>query len=149
MHVNVANVTFPNGSGSERPGPTCSPCRLSLGACSPLSLSPSDCLCIYFESVQFVRCVCEVRVIQTLQQVYCFDKRHHFTEKRGKTQTALRSRVKLERARYTEQIFVTLQTTIPERLLEHQQKTDKAAKIKERKERYVFTISPALSVYLC
>lgn len=35
----------------------------------------------YIESVQFVRCVYEVRVIQMLQQIYCFDKRHHFTEK--------------------------------------------------------------------
>lgn len=84
VHVNVANVTFPNVSGSARLGPTCQPGRLSLGAYIPIHLSPSDCLCIYIESVQFARCVCEVRVIQTLQQVYCLDKRHHFTEKRGK-----------------------------------------------------------------
>lgn len=35
-----------------------------------------------------------------------------------------------------------------ERLSERQQKENIPAKIKERKERYVFTISPAFSVYL-
>lgn len=100
--------------------------------------------------------MCEVRVIQTLQQFYCFDKRHHFTEKKRETketQAALRSSVKLERAKYTKQMFVTLQNdNTRERLLEPQQKRTYRihtyAKIKERKERYVFTISPAFSVYL-
>lgn len=127
------------------PGPTREPGSVfNLGACSIIHLSPSDCLCIYIESIQLVRCVCEVRVIQTLQQFYCFDKRHHFTEKRRETketQAALRSSVKLEREKYTKQMFVTLHNdnTI-ERLSEQQgnrtYRIHTYAKIKERKLRF-------------
>lgn len=74
--------------------------------------------------------MCEVRVIQTLQQVYCFDKKASLHRKEGKKQKKqkkthkllLRSSVKLDKARYTAQTFVTLRTTISERLLEQQQK---------------------------
>lgn len=86
VHVNIAGLTFPNGSGW--PSPTCQPRHLSLDARSPVHLSPSDCLCIYFESIQFVRCVCEVRVIQTLQQVYCFDKKASLHRKEGRRNTS-------------------------------------------------------------
>lgn len=62
--------------------------------------------------------MCEVRVIQTLQQFYCFDKKaslHRNEKKQNKTQAALRSSVKLEKATYKEPRSVTLQTAIPYR----------------------------------
>lgn len=84
-------------------------------------------------------------VIQTLQQVYCFDKRHHFTEKRKTrnthTQAALRSSVKLDKSEiYKANVCHIANDNTRKRFLE--QKKNIAAKIKERKERYVFTMSP-------
>lgn len=62
--------------------------------------------------------MCEVRVIQTLQQFYCFDKKaslHRNEKKQNKIQAALRSSVKLEKAKYKEPRSVRLQTAIPYR----------------------------------
>lgn len=56
--------------------------------------------------------MCEVRVIQTLQQFYCFDKKaslHRNEKKQNKIQAALRSSVKLEKAKYKEPRSVTRQ----------------------------------------
>lgn len=129
--------------------------QMSLGAYPPLPPNPSLSLWLsvhLFESVQFARCVCEVRVIQTLQQVYCFDKRHHFTEKRKKKNHKLLWGV----------VWSLKKRDIQSKCLSHckQQYHREAfrtttkknmnipAKIRERKEHYVFTISPAFSVYL-
>lgn len=69
-------------------GPACWQGPLEHG-CLPALHHPSISLWLsvhLFESVQFARCVCEVRVIQTLQQVYCFDKKAslHRNEKKKK-----------------------------------------------------------------
>lgn len=90
VHVNVANVTFPNGSGSARPGPALRVRRgnWSLGASPPFTihLSPSDCLCIYL-SLYSLRGVC-VRSgsFKHCSKSIALIKRRHFTEMR-KTKT--------------------------------------------------------------
>lgn len=144
VHVNMANVTFFKWlwlSTANRAAwawvPTPPSISLPLIVCAFIFFSLYSLRGVCVRSGSFKHCSKSIALIKGIT-----------SQKRGeKTQAALRSSVKLEKARYTEQMFVTLQTTIPERLSERQQKKDKPAKIKERKERYVFTISPAFSVY--
>lgn len=120
---------------------------------SPLiHLSPSDCLCIYFESVQFVRCVCERSgSFKHCSKSIALIKRHHFTDKRERNKTqavsfffwgvvwSLKKRdiqskfLSHCKQRYHREAFRT--TT--------KKRENIPAKIKGRKESYVFTISPA------
>lgn len=73
--------------------------------------------------------VWEVLVIQTLQQVYCFDEKASLH--RIKHKLLLRSSVRLEEARYTKQMSVTLHNTI----LRLWEKTHIPAKKMMRQER--------------
>lgn len=78
--------------------------------------------------------MCEVRVIQTLQQFYCFDKKaslHRNEKKQNKIQAALRSSVKLEKAKYKEPRSVRLQTAIPYRGFFKKKKQNQRLKNKE------------------
>lgn len=91
--------------------------RARVPALPPLYISLPLIVCAFISSLYSLRGVC-VRsgVIQTLQQIYCFDERHHFTEKRKKQHKLLSGVVwSLRRARYTKRMAVTLHTTIPYR----------------------------------
>lgn len=103
----------PSQRGPARPGPSCR--RGPAWARVPLPLIV--CAFIWICTVCEVY-MCEVRVMQTLQQFYCFDKKaslHRNEKKQNKIQAALRSSVKLEKAKYKEPRSVRLQTAIPYR----------------------------------
>lgn len=116
----------------------------SPGRLLPRSFSPSDCLCIYFESVQVCVCVwgpgsfkhCS-KSIALIKGITSQKKEKQETH----TQAALRSSVKLDKSEiYKVNVCHIANDNTRKRFLE--QKKNIAAKIKERKERYVFTMSP-------
>lgn len=148
VHVNMDNVTFPNGSGLAQPSMSSKPPE--HGCLFLLLFSPSDCLCIYFRSVQFVRCECvrsgsfkhcskSIALIKGITSQKREKKNHKllwgvvWSSKKRDIQSKCLSHCKQQ---YHREAFRAKKKKIIQ------------AKIKERKERYVFTISPALSVYL-
>lgn len=145
----MANVTFPNGSGLAQPSMSFEPPE--HGCLFLLLFSPSDCLCIYFRSVQFVRCEC----VRSGSFKHCSKSialiKGITSQKREKKKNTSCFEEQCEARKseiYKANVCHFANNNTIERLLELRKKPIIQAKIKERKERYVFTISPALSVYL-
>lgn len=137
VHVNMANVGFPNGSGSAQPGVSGPP---EPGCLFPHLFPPSDCLCICFRSVQSVRCVCVcVRSgsFKHCSKSIALIKGITSQKREKKTQAALRSSVKLEKSElYKANVCHIANDNTVERLLEQQQKENHTDRRKERVLRF-------------
>lgn len=111
VHVNVANVTFPNGSGSARPSSTCQPGRLSRGAYPPFSLPLI--VCAFILSLYSLRGVC----VRSGSFKHCSKSIaliKGITSQKNKTKHKLLWGVvwSLKKRDIQSKMFVTLQTTI-------------------------------------
>lgn len=130
--------------------PTCQPGPSEPGCLLPASISLPLIVCAFILSLySFARCVCEVRgsFKHCSKSIALIKGITHNKDKKRKTEAAFRSSVKLEKARYTEQMCCHIANGNTIEKLFHNNKKEHTGKRKERKERYVFTILPACLAY--